>query len=288
MVAHRDVEEAGAVARLGDAQQLGGPGVRLPRRREHRALRRHRQLHADDEAARRDDLDGVDHRPFAPRAGALRRMRIVLCTGSWSKRGITCCPNSSTERSATSCGCVEASTPKMIWSQPTSAYCCTAARALVGVADDALPAGDALLELRGRRLRDELRPRRARRPGAGRCRGTGRRGSCGSRCPCCMAIVARRLAVLEADERGDAGDVVVDVVADRLGVPDGVLVDLDQRREVLRRAEAEAERAEPEPAGLLEGRRAAARHPDRRVRLACTASAARCARASRRSCPRSE
>src|SRR5690606_10090406 len=52
------------------------------------------------------------------------------------------------------------------------------------------------------------------------------------------------------------------------GVTDRVLVDADQRGEVLRRAEAEAQRAEAEAAGLLERRRAAAGDPQRRVRLA--------------------
>jgi hypothetical protein len=47
------------------------------------------------------------------------------------------------------------------------------------------------------------------------------------------------------DELRDADDVVVHVVADRLGVPDRGLVRLDERLEVLRASEAEAERAEP-------------------------------------------
>src|SRR5262249_60422150 len=76
--------------------------------------------------------------------------------------------------------------------------------------------------------------------------------------------VGRRAGVGQADQRRDARDVVVHVVADRLGVTDGALVRLDEGLEVTGRSEAEAERSEPEPSGLLEGGRAAAGDPDRR------------------------
>src|SRR5207249_4989119 len=57
-----------------------------------------------------------------------------------------------------------------------------------------------------------------------------------------------------------------DVGADRIRVPDGVLVGADERLEVARRAEREAERTDAETGRLREGGRAAARHPERRVR----------------------
>jgi hypothetical protein len=44
VVARGDVEEPGAIARLGDAHELGRPRGRLPWLREDGALRRHRQL----------------------------------------------------------------------------------------------------------------------------------------------------------------------------------------------------------------------------------------------------
>src|SRR5206468_2352831 len=77
---------------------------------------------------------------------------------------------------------------------------------------------------------------------------------------------ARLPPVLHAHELRHARDVVVDVGADRLRVPDGVLVGADERLEVAWRAEREAERADAQAGRLLEGGRAAARHPERRVR----------------------
>ena len=156
----------------------------------------------------------------------------------------------------------------MIWSQPTSAYCWTASAHSSGLPTMRWPAAMRSSSCSGVGSGNQLRPRRH----AGRARE-------GVEVPEDQAgVVAvahgaarRRRAALPSSRQtscGDAGDVVVDVVADRLGVLDVVLVDLDQRREVLRRAEAEAERAEAEARRLLEGRRAAARHPDRRVRLA--------------------
>ena len=64
--------------------------------------------------------------------------------------------------------------------------------------------------------------------------------------------VARLLAVLEAQHLARHHDVVVDVLADRLGVLDLLLVGLDQRRERLGRAHGEAEHAEAHARRLLE------------------------------------
>jgi hypothetical protein len=64
------------------------------------------------------------------------------------------------------------------------------------------------------------------------------------------------------------GDVVVDEAADRLrAARDALFVGLHQRRDLLRRAEGEAQRAEAELAGLGERRRAGAGEPHRRIRL---------------------
>jgi hypothetical protein len=82
VVADGDVEEARPVARSGDLRQLGRPRVLLPRLHEHRALRDDRELEPVGEPLRRADRDG-GHR------AAFSRMRVVECTGSRSKRGIT-------------------------------------------------------------------------------------------------------------------------------------------------------------------------------------------------------
>jgi hypothetical protein len=55
VIGHGEVEEAVAIAGLGDATHLGVASRRLPRLDEGRALRRDRQLHAVDELAGGDD-----------------------------------------------------------------------------------------------------------------------------------------------------------------------------------------------------------------------------------------
>ena len=67
VVGDREVEEAGAVAGLRDADDIVDGRVRLPRLREDRALGDDRQLHAVGESARRNDLHG---RPGARHAQA--------------------------------------------------------------------------------------------------------------------------------------------------------------------------------------------------------------------------
>src|SRR5262249_11652593 len=114
VTAHGDVEEPRPVARLRHAEQVLGARGRLPRRGEHGALGGHGQLHADGQRSRWDDAHRLGHRPF--------RMRTVLWIGSWSERGMTSRPKSVTDWRAISWGCVDASTPKMSWSQPMSAY----------------------------------------------------------------------------------------------------------------------------------------------------------------------
>ena len=106
----------------GDAQHLLGAGGRLPRRDEHGALRRDRQLHAVDERAggtigrRRRSRTSEQPRRARPgqrradgsRSVHRRRGRAAASAapprdarravhGSLSKRGMTCLPNSSTE-----------------------------------------------------------------------------------------------------------------------------------------------------------------------------------------------
>src|SRR4029077_9160328 len=76
-----DVEAAGSVAGLRDAQELGGSGPRLPRLREDRALRRDRKLEAPDEPARRDDRD----RGGAPHAAGVKATGIRLIAGAFQK-----------------------------------------------------------------------------------------------------------------------------------------------------------------------------------------------------------
>src|SRR5262249_35875473 len=106
VVAGCEVEEAALVARLGDAADLCRCGRLLPRLGEGRALRRARELETVLETDAGDDGDGGHFR-------AASRMRVVEWTGSVSKRGITCLPKRATDSSATSCGCVEARTPKI-------------------------------------------------------------------------------------------------------------------------------------------------------------------------------
>ena len=80
--------------------------------------------------------------------------------------------------------------------------------------------------------------------------------------------MARLVAVLEAEHVGGDGDVVVDVLADRLlAALDRRLVVADVLGDLGRRAEGEAERAETELARLDEGGRARAGDPDGRVGL---------------------
>ena len=93
VVAHGDVEEAGAVARLGDAQQL-----RRARRRPPTARRRPCSAPRPAAACPTASRPGgtiwtasiTGRRPL--RRAALAHADVVRCTGSWSKRGMTCAP----------------------------------------------------------------------------------------------------------------------------------------------------------------------------------------------------
>src|SRR5206468_1439255 len=203
----RRVREAAAVLR---ARHVGRDGERPPPEGAHLArdrLERRRRARREDDVrplarqGERDrapepradaghDRDAVLEEGAHARAAA--RMRVVEWRGSRSKRGITSCPKSSIVCRATSCGWREASSPKISWSQPTSAYIWTPPATSSGSPTSRLPA--------------------------------------------------------------------------RIRVPDGVLVGADERLEVARRAEREAERTDAETGRLREGGRAAARHPERRVR----------------------
>src|SRR5688572_9170782 len=77
-----------------------------------------------------------------------------------------------------------------------------------------------------------------------------------------------RLGIVLADvERGEAGDVVVDEIADRLRVPDPLAIVIKLRVELLWRADGETETAYTEFAGKAVTARTAAGHPHRRMRL---------------------
>src|SRR5262249_14125917 len=65
VIAHGDVEEAGLVARAGDARDLVGAGSPLPRGGEEGRLRDDGKLHPPHQGPRRYDLDG--HPPFITR-----------------------------------------------------------------------------------------------------------------------------------------------------------------------------------------------------------------------------
>ena len=130
------------------------------------------------------------------------------------------------------------------------------------------PERDGRVE-RGRRpWPGRSRATRAGRGAWGRCRGSGRPGSGGSSTPPSKkAWRALAPSSMQIIWRGDH-DVVVDEATHRvLAVLDLLLVAGDQRGQLVGRGEAEAQDADAELGGQVEGRGAAGRHPDGRVGL---------------------
>ena len=160
------------------------------------------------------------------------RLPTYASRGAWCgargrcrTRGCTCLPNVSTASIAISTGIVVESMPNTSWSAPDVGVGLHGFAHLVGRAHaHQARARCARSRSGGRGLGDEVGPHRQARAASGTCRGSGTRGCSGSRSSCRDARSRARCAVLEAQHLARDHDVVVHVLADRLGVVDLLLV----------------------------------------------------------------